>query len=130
MLGKTGSGEQKAQRHAVIRMPCSSRACRLENELTNGSLGTIFLFPPPFHLMGYSRATLAKGWSRDFIPGNDLLQTVGALRIHGHSSWFRWSGRPLIRHLGGCTACHPKSRDPNDQDRRLPHARCEALHIC
>jgi len=68
MLGKTGSGEQKAQRHAVIRMPCSGRACRLDDELTNGSLGTIFIsFSPPRQ----SAAALAFGRTGDFIPRHD-----------------------------------------------------------
>jgi hypothetical protein len=69
MLGKTGSGEQKAQRHAVIWMPCSGRACRLEDELTNGSLGTIFVsFSPPRH----SPAALPFGRTGDRIPRHDL----------------------------------------------------------
>ena len=40
---KTGGGEQRAQ-VPTFQMPCSGRACRSGNELTNGSLGTIFLF--------------------------------------------------------------------------------------
>ena len=75
MLGKTGSGEQKAQRHAVIRMPCSSRACRLENELTNGSLGTIFHFFCPFHLSSArnSLSTLANRRAGNLFPRRQFL---------------------------------------------------------
>src|ERR1700733_14290908 len=107
-------------------MPCSSRACRLENELTDGSLGTIFHFPRPFHLaVRDSRSALPRGWARDFIPRHDLLEPVCALRLHGDSLWFLGRERPLIGHLGGCHGC-----DPDNEDRRATHAWCEALHIC
>jgi hypothetical protein len=112
-------------------MPCSSRACRLENELTDGSLGTIFrlrernLSPAAsgsrrflcFH--GYSGASLPHGGSSDFIPRHELVQPVraGGLR-HPHASRFRGSRGPLVGNLGKCT----RNRQYRNRKREQLHA--------
>jgi hypothetical protein len=101
-------------------MPCSSRACRLENELTNGSLGAIFHFTgSPF---GHARASLP--WTRrgELLRRNNFPQMVlGEGRRHS----FRLGRglRLLVGHLGECTG-----RDPKDKDPDAPHAECEARH--
>src|ERR1700722_6798430 len=107
-------------------MPCSSRACRLENELTNGSLGTIFHFPHPFHFasMRHSRSSVPCCRSCDFIPRGEFLEPVGALRLHRNSSWFLRRERSLVGHLGGCEGC-----DPKNEDHCATHTRREALHM-
>lgn len=107
-------------------MPCSSRACRLENELIDGSLGTIFHFRWTLHFpVRHSRSSLPRGRSRNLILWRKLLQAICASRRHGNSFGFRRSEGFLIRHLGGCHGC-----DPNNQERRATHPRCEALHKC
>jgi hypothetical protein len=70
---KPAPGSKGAKRHAVYRMPCSSRACRLENELTDGSLGTIFHSPTPPHPLRYSRPALPNLRTRDLISRHHLL---------------------------------------------------------
>src|ERR1035438_5531464 len=100
-------------------MPCSSRACRLENELTDGSLGTIF------HFSGLPlwqhRASLT--WARrgDLICTHHLLQLVFGAGLNSPSRLGRglW---PLVGHLGECTG-----RDRKNKDRGAPHTECEEL---
>jgi hypothetical protein len=101
-------------------MPCSSRACRLENELTNGSLGTIFHFTgSPFW---HARASLP--WTRrgELLRRNNLPQMV--LGQRRGDSLRLWRGlRLLVGHLGECTG-----RDPKNKDRGAPHTKWEARH--
>ncbi len=108
-------------------MPCSSRACRLENELANGSLGTIFHFPRSLHLSSSRnpRSSLARRGRGTLIPRRQFPQTARALRLRRHAPGFRGRGWTLVGHLGERDGC-----DRESQDRRPAHGRCEALHNC
>ena len=112
-------------------MPCSSRACRLENELTDGSLGTIFrlreriLSPAAsgsrrfLYFHGHSGASLPHGGSSDFIPRHDLPQPVRACGLrHLHASRFWRSRGPLVGHLGKCA----RNRQYRNRKREQLHA--------
>jgi hypothetical protein len=101
-------------------MPCSSRACRLENELTDGSLGTIFRFWPLS--LRQSRASLTRSRRGDLSRTHQFPQMVGGGWLSASSRFGRslWS---LIGHLGECAG-----RDPKDKDPDAPHAECDARH--